>query len=125
MRISDWSSDVCSSDLDDIQTDAPDNEIARFPSPSGNQVAILFGTRDVREVKVLKLTSPSSAAVCVPCRDLWVDGLAWRNDGELVITARNVARGYAQSLYSWRIPEDSMRLSVAGEGLLYSNRVGQ
>src|SRR3546814_10083307 len=48
-------------EADDIQTDAPDNEIARFPSPSGNQAAILFGTRDVREVKVLKLISPSSA----------------------------------------------------------------
>src|SRR3546814_15455263 len=50
---------------DDIQTDAPDNEIARFPSPSGIQVAILFGTRDVREVKVLKLTKIGRAS----CRE--------------------------------------------------------
>src|SRR3546814_18355584 len=80
-------------EADDIQTAAPDNEIARFPSPSGNQVAILFGTRDVRDVKVLKLPSPSSPAVFVPCRALWVAGLAWRNDGDLVITTRHVAIG--------------------------------
>src|SRR3546814_17588400 len=68
-------------EADDIQTDAPDNEIAGFPSPSGPQVAILFGTRDVREVKVLNITRPSSAAVCVPCRDLRGEGLDGRNDG--------------------------------------------
>src|SRR3546814_19300095 len=67
-------------EADDIQNDAPDNEIARFPSPSGNQVAILLGTRDVREVKVLKLPSPSTTAVCFTCRDLWVEGLAMRHE---------------------------------------------
>jgi dipeptidyl aminopeptidase/acylaminoacyl peptidase len=110
------------SETDEVQTDSPSHVIARFPSPSGSQVAILAGTRDVREVEVRGLAGSSSVVRCVPCRKLMVEGLAWRNDGELIITARNVAGGYAQSLYSWRIPDDSIRLIVAADGLLNGYR---
>lgn len=106
-------------EADDIQADTPDNVLARFLSPDGKHVAILSGTRDAREVEVLDLAEPSSTTVCVPCREFFVEGLAWRNDGELIITARNDAtQDYAQSLYSWPIPEDSIRLIVATDGLL-------
>jgi dipeptidyl aminopeptidase/acylaminoacyl peptidase len=108
----------------DIPPDAARPIIQQRSSPSGARQAFLLGDRQTRQIEVRRGGRTSGTLTCSPCRDMLTESLAWRHDDELILTVRDVARGYAHSLYAWRLSDDSLRLITSSDGLLTGDRFG-
>jgi dipeptidyl aminopeptidase/acylaminoacyl peptidase len=116
-------SDVQIADL--VQSrDGPDERfrsaLAFAPSPSGDRYAVLtpVAGRAGPEVQILDPTHSAPIASCSACRDLIVQGVAWRSGDALVLTVRDATKGFGQSLYAWRPADDTLRLIASSDGLL-------
>ena len=94
-------------------------------SPNGRREAMLSGAPPSTALSVQDANQPSLLFKCGPCRALKIDAMAWAGEGKLLLTARNTARGYAQSLYLWDIAEQTLRRIAASDGLLSGDRTGR
>lgn len=93
-------------------------------APDGRWTAVLSGAYPDSELRVLA-AGDGRAIACEACASLTIEAMAWRNGDELVFTARDTARDYAQSLHAWRVGRSAPRRIVASDGLLGGDRFGQ
>jgi dipeptidyl aminopeptidase/acylaminoacyl peptidase len=90
-------------------------------SVDGNRVGFLVGSGDTRELRARLDEHASASTVCRAdaCRKNNIVALAWRpNTDELVFTTLDRQEGRRQSLYSWDVNRNTVRLIVRGEGQL-------
>src|SRR3546814_3555425 len=99
MRISDWSSDVCSSDLLDHWT--PENTDARYPVITRNY-SVRVSDRWVEDGSYLRLKN-IQLAYNLPAGDL---GLKWLNSAQIYVSGQNLV---TLTNYSWWDPEVNSR----------------
>ncbi|WP_407352493.1 Atxe2 family lasso peptide isopeptidase [Luteimonas sp. R10] len=94
-------------------------------SGDGRRIATLSGTYPASELRVLATAGNSPPLACQACKALVIEAMVWRGDDELVFTVRDIERGFAQSLYAWRVGESGVRLIVGSDGLFAGDRYGQ
>ncbi|MGE4036007.1 MAG: Atxe2 family lasso peptide isopeptidase [Parvularculaceae bacterium] len=92
-------------------------------SPDGKRRAVLAGAYP-RSALTVENMGGSRRTTCVQCQSMTIEAFAWRNDDEIVFTARDPSKGFAQSLYAWSIKENAVRLIISSEGLLSADRRG-
>jgi dipeptidyl aminopeptidase/acylaminoacyl peptidase len=101
-------------------------------APAGTRLAVAgaggvatLASRSTGSEVVILGADGTSIARCGSCRDLAIEGIAWRGASQLLFTARDRTRGYAQTLYTWDIARDRLRVVRASGGLLSGDRTGQ
>ena len=90
-------------------------------APSGGRVAMVRRDGDDWLLEV-RTTAGNSSAECQPCKSLVIDGVAWRDENEVVFTAREGQRSVVQALYAWRVGDALLRTVVKSGGLINSSR---
>jgi len=93
-------------------------------SPAGRWTAAVTGAPPSTDLRIRLSGGAKGEFACAECRELKIDSLAWRGEDELMVTVRNPARGFAQSLYVWTPTDRSLRRVAASDGLLGGDRYG-
>lgn len=98
---------------------------AAVRSPEGRWIAAITGAPPATDLRIRPSRRSKDEIVCIECRELKIDNISWRNEDELVLTVRNSARGYANSLYVWAPAARSLRQIAVSDGLLSADRYGR
>lgn len=87
-------------------------------SVDGSRTATLSGPHNDVELRAESGSDPGEPIICEPCRSLAIENVGWRGNEEIVFTARNVSRGYANSLFAWNPDANTLREIISSDGLL-------
>jgi len=117
--------DATEAEIRAVEARDRNQEQAAVRSPGGRRTATLSGSPPSTDLRVQPTRGSGGGLVCGECRELKIDSVAWRGESELVLTVRNPARGYAQSLYIWDPAARSLRRIAASDGLLSGDRYGR
>lgn len=102
----------------------PDDEKAILRS-SGGRIARLSGAPPSTRLAVRDRRLAAPEIVCDACRAMTIDAVAWAGEDALLLTLRDPARGFAQSLHVWTIAAAGLRPLATSDGLLSGDRAGQ
>lgn len=91
----------------------------------GGRIASLSGAPPSTRLAVRVRRRAAPEIVCSACRDLKIDAAAWAGEDALLLTVRDPARGYAQSLYRWIIAADDLQMVASSDGLLNGDGAGR